>query len=207
MLLSSRGMIAARAMETRSLHPWCVQVSGEAALIPALGTLADLLLHLSLQLHLGIMSSSAPPPGVANAPLMDTLESTRMSFMSLIGSEPQPVLLSVQGLFHLLLLQLQPLAPLLHLHPLAPHLHLRRHHHQQWHLLLHQIQDAQLLVVMILARLASFHSDFKEPSTMPAPSIIMLLKIPSHGVPQKPMPMMITRLVRADGASVTPVVQ
>ena len=55
MLLSSRGMIAARAMETRSLHPWCVQVSGEAALIPALGTLADLLLHLSLQLHLGIV--------------------------------------------------------------------------------------------------------------------------------------------------------
>ena len=28
------------------------------------------------------MSSSAPPPGVANAPLMDTLESTRMSFVS-----------------------------------------------------------------------------------------------------------------------------
>ena len=53
MSLSSRGMIAARAMETRSLHPWCVQVSGEAALIPALGTLADLLLHLYPQLHLG----------------------------------------------------------------------------------------------------------------------------------------------------------
>ena len=53
MSLSSRGMIAARAMETRSLHPWCVLVSAEAELIPALGTLADLLLHLSPQLHLG----------------------------------------------------------------------------------------------------------------------------------------------------------
>ena len=46
-------MIAARAMETRSLHPWSVQVSGEVVLIPALGTLVDLLLHLSPQLHLG----------------------------------------------------------------------------------------------------------------------------------------------------------
>ena len=53
MSLSSRGMIAARAMETRSLHPWCVLVSAEAELIPALGTLVDLLLHLSPQLHLG----------------------------------------------------------------------------------------------------------------------------------------------------------
>merc|ERR1712117_491838 len=121
-----------------------------------------------------------------------------MSFMSLIGSEPQPVLLSVQGLFHLLLLQLQPL---------APHLPLRRHHHQQRHLLLHLIQDAQLLVVMILARLASFHSDFKGSSTMNAPLIITLLRIPSHGVPHRPIPMMIIMLVRADGASVMPVVQ
>ena len=132
--------------------------------------------------------------------------------MSLIGSEPQPVPLSAQGiclaqLFHLLPLQLQPLVPQLHLHPLAPHLHLRRRHHQQRHLLLHQIQDAQLLVVMILARLASFHSDFKGSSTMPAPLIGMFLEIRSHGVPQTPMPMMIIWLDRAIGASVMPVVQ
>ena len=50
---SSRGATAAQAMETRSLHPWCVLVLGEAELILALGTLADLLLHLSLQPHLG----------------------------------------------------------------------------------------------------------------------------------------------------------
>ena len=128
--------------------------------------------------------------------------------MSLIGSEPQPVLLSAQGiclaqLFHLLPLQLQTLVPLLLLHPLVPHLHLRRHQQQQQHLLLHQIQDAQ----QSAARLASFHSDLKGSSTMNAPLIIMLLQIPSHGVPQKPIPMMITFMVKAYGASVMPVVQ
>ena len=119
MSLSSRGATVAQALqlslaqatEAKSLHPWCVLVSAEAELIPALGTLADLLLHSSPQPHLGevniytvnlscspstamrarphvqlligIMSSSAPPPGVANAHSMDTLESTPMSFVSL----------------------------------------------------------------------------------------------------------------------------
>ena len=34
------------------------------------------------QLFIGIMSSSVPPPGVANVPLMDSPESTLMSFVS-----------------------------------------------------------------------------------------------------------------------------
>ena len=42
---------------------------------------------------------------------------------------------------------------------------------------------------------------------MPAPLIIILLEIPSHGVPHRPMPMMIMIMVRANGASVMPVVQ
>ena len=53
MSLSFRGATAVRATQAKSLHRWCVLVSVVAELIPALATLADLLLHLSPQIHLG----------------------------------------------------------------------------------------------------------------------------------------------------------
>jgi len=155
---SSPGATAVRATRARSPRPWCALVSATATLTLAQGTLVDLSSPSSHQLHLGIMNSSVPPPGVVNVRSQDSRGSIQMSFRSLAGSDPLLVQQSVQEV------RLVPQC-----HPLVPQHHLQL--------------VAQQSVALIPASHASSHSDMVAPSTTSASLRAMPRGILSRGAP------------------------